>query len=100
MSARMKGKVPEAAIAGAKEWVKQNGGYWKTHPISDEAKAKMKAAKQASGTDCVATFPDGHEETFPTMLDAAKATGLNAGSVKYSIDHNSTTYNGYKFRKL
>lgn len=100
-SARMKGKVPEAATAGAKKWVKQNGGgFWKTHPISDETKAKMKAAKQASGTDCVATFPDGHEKTFPTMLDAANATGLNAGSVKYSIDHNSTTYNGYKFRKL
>lgn len=100
-SARMKGKVPEAATAGAKKWVKQNGGgFWKTHPISDETKAKMKAAKQASGTDCVATFPDGHEETFPTMLDAANATGLNAGSVKYSIEHNNITKNGFKFRKL
>ena len=87
-------------VCFAAEWVKQNGGYWKTHPISDETKAKMKAAKQASGTDCVATFPDGHEETFPTMLDAANATGLNAGSVKYSIEHNNITKNGYKFRKL
>jgi hypothetical protein len=100
-SERQKGVIPVAATAAAKEWVKQNGGsYWKNHPIPDEARANMKKAQQERGTDCIATFPDGHEETFPTMLDAAKATGLNAGSVKYSIEHNSTTYNGYKFRKL
>jgi len=98
-SARQKGKVPVAATAAAKEWVKQNGSYWKNHPIPDEAKANMKKAQQLRGTDCIATFPDGHEEAFPTMLDAANATGLNVGSVKYSIDHNSTTRNGIKFRK-
>lgn len=98
-SARQKGKVPVAATAAAKEWVKQNGSYWKNHPIPDEAKANMKKAQQLRGTDCIATFPDGHEEAFPTMLDAANATGLNVGSVKYSIDHNSTTRNGFKFRK-
>ena len=88
-----------AATEAAKEWVKQNGSYWKNHPIPDEAKANMKKAQQLRGTDCIATFPDGHEEAFPTMLDAANATGLNVGSVKYSIDHNSTTRNGIKFRK-
>ena len=98
-SARQKGKVPVAATEAAKEWVKQNGSYWKSHPIPDEAKANMKKAQQLRGTDCIATFPDGHEEAFPTMLDAANATGLNVGSVKYSIDHNSTTRNGIKFRK-
>ena len=98
-SARQKGKVPVAATAAAKEWMKQNGSYWKNHPIPDEAKANMKKAQQVRGTDCIATFPDGHEEAFPTMLDAANATGLNVGSVKYSIDHNSTTRNGIKFRK-
>ena len=98
-SARQKGKVPVAATAAAKEWVKQNGSYWKNHPIPDEAKANMKKAQQERGTDCVATFSDGSEKTFPTMLDAANATGLNVGSVKYSIDHNSTTRNGFKFRK-
>ena len=98
-SARQKGKVPVAATAAAKEWVKQNGSYWKNHPIPDEAKANMKKAQQLRGTDCIATFPDGHEEAFPTMLDAANATDLNVGSVKYSIDHNSTTRNGIKFRK-
>jgi hypothetical protein len=91
--------VPVAATEAAKEWVKQNGSYWKNHPIPDEAKANMKKAQQLRGTDCIATFPDGHEEAFPTMLDAANATGLNVGSVKYSIDHNSTTRNGIKFRK-
>lgn len=89
-----------AATAAAKEWVKQNGGgYWKNRTLPDEAKANMKKAQQERGTDCVATFPDGSEKTFPTMLDAANATGLNVGSVKYSIDHNSTTRNGFKFRK-
>lgn len=99
-SARMKGKVPEAATAGAKKWVKQNGGgFWKTHQISDETKAKMKKAQQERGTDCIATFPDGHEKTFPTMLDAANATGVGVGSVHNCIKTNGTTRNGYKFRK-
>jgi hypothetical protein len=98
-SARQKGKVPVAATEAAKEWVKQNGSYWKNHPIPDEAKANMKKAQQLRGTDCIATFPDGHEEAFPTMLDAAKATGVGVGSVKYSIDHNSLIRNGIKFRK-
>lgn len=98
-SARQKGKVPVAATEAAKEWVKQNGSYWKSHPLPDSAKANMKKAQQERGTDCIATFHDGHEETFPTMLDAANATGLNVGSVKYSIEHNSITKNGFKFRK-
>lgn len=98
-SERQKGIVPVAATAAAKEWVKQNGSYWKNHPLPESAKANMKKAQQLRGTDCIGTFPDGHEETFPTMLDAANATGLNVGSVKYSIDHNSLTKNGYKFRK-
>lgn len=98
-SERQKGIVPVAATAAAKEWVKQNGSYWKSHPLPDSARANMKKAQQERGTDCVATFPDGHEEAFPTMLDAAKATGVGVGSVKYSIDHNSLTRNGIKFRK-
>ena len=99
-SERQKGIVPVAATAGAKEWVKRNGGgYWKNHPIPDAARANMKKTQQLRGTDCTATFPDGHTESFPTMLDAAKATGLNVGSVKYSIEHNSITRNGFKFRK-
>lgn len=99
-SLRQKGKVPVAATAAAKEWVKKNGGsYWKNHPIPDSARANMKAAQQKRGTDCIGTFPDGHEEKYNTMLDAANATGLNVGSVKYSIDHNSLTKNGFKFRK-
>ena len=99
-SARQKGVVPVAATAGAKQWVHRNGGgYWKNHPLPDSARANMKKAQQERGIDCTATFPDGHEEIFPTMLDAANATGLNVGSVKYSIDHKNFTRNGYKFRK-
>lgn len=99
-SARQKGKVPVAATAAAKQWVQQNGGgYWKNRTLPDSAKANMKKAQEERGIDCVATFPDGHEETFPTMLDAANATGVAVGSVKYSIDHLNTTRNGFKFRK-
>ena len=99
-SQRMKGKVPIAATIAAKEWVKKNGGgYWKNHTFSDVARANMKKAQQARGIDSIATYPDGHEELFPTMQDAAIATGQSFGSVKYSIDHNTRTRNGYKFRK-
>ena len=98
-SQRMKGKVPVAAVAAAKEWVKKNGGgYWKNHNFSDVARANMKKAQQARGTNCIVTYPDGHEEHFNTMLDAAKATGLSVGNVKYRIDHNIEK-DGYKYRK-
>ena len=99
-SARQKGKVPVAASKALKDYIAKNG-HGPTMGIkqTDEARANMKKAQQSRGRDCVATFPDGHTETFPTMLDAAKAANINAGSVKYSIEHNSKTKNGYKFRK-
>ena len=96
-----KGKVPQAATDGAKEWVKKNGGgYWKYHPLSDKAKSNMKAAQQKRGTKVQATYPDGHFEEFNTMLDAAKATGHLVGSVYYSVMHGSVTKNNYRFKKL
>lgn len=98
-SERMKGQVPVAATAAAKEWVKQNGAYWKTHPISDETKAKMKAVHQERGITVIATFPDGTEHEYPTMLDAAKATGHNIGSVDNCVKRGGTTKDNFKFRK-
>ncbi len=99
-SERMKGINPVAATAAAKAWVKKNGSYWKSHPVSEETKAKIKETQQERGIDTIATWPDGHEETFHTMLDAAKATGVGVGSVHYSITNNNTkTRNGYTFRK-
>ena len=96
-----KGKVPQAATDGAKEWLKKNGGgYWKYHPLSDKAKSNMKAAQQKRGTKVQATYPDGHFEDFNTMLDAAKATGHWVGSVYYSVMHGSVTKNNYRFKKL
>ena len=68
--------------------------------MSVEAKAKMKAAQQKQGTKCIATFPDGHEELFLTMNDAAKAIGINVGSVAYAIKTGGTTKNGFKFKKI
>lgn len=89
-SERLKGIEPKAATEGAKNWVKQNGGgYWKNHQISAQGKVNMKAAQQARGTKVKATFKDKTTKTFPTMLDASKECGCNAGSVKYSIEHNS-----------
>ena len=107
-SERMKGQVPVAATAAAKEWVKQNGAYWKTHPISDETKARMKAVQQERGTAVVATFPDGTEHDYTTMLDAAKAATahvahmghkVGVGSVSHCIKTGGKTKDNFKFRK-
>lgn len=101
ISKAKKGKVPIAAKNGADRWRKENGGgYWKGKTMSVEAKAKMKAVQQKKGTKCIATFPDGHEEFFPTMNDAAKATGINVGSVAYAIETGGTTKKGFKFKKI
>ena len=107
-SERMKGQVPVAATAAAKEWVKKNGAYWKTHPISDETKAKMKAVHQERGTAVIATFPDGTEHDYTTMLDAAKAATahvahmghkVGVGSVSHCIKTGGKTKDNFKFRK-
>lgn len=96
-----KGKVPQAATNGAKEWVKQNGGgYWKNHQLSDEAKANMKAAQQQRGRKTRVTYPDGHTVDFNTMLDAANATGDMVGSVYYSAMKGSVTRTNYKYTLL
>jgi len=101
-SDRMKGKVPTAATEAAKEWVKQNGGsYWKGKKMPEEARAKIKAVQQANGTAVRAIkVIDGSSEDFPTMLDASKKTGDGTGSVKYSIEHGSTTKRGYKYEQI
>ena len=101
-SDRMKGKVPTAATEAAKEWVKQNGGsYWKGKKMPEEARAKIKAVQQANGTAVRAIkIIDGSSEEFPTMLDASKKTGDGTGSVKYSIEHGSTTKRGYKYEQI
>lgn len=99
-SERMKGQVPVAATEAAKEWVKQNGGgYWSNHPISDETKAKMKAVQQERGTAVIATFLDGTEHDYPTMLDAAKDTNHNVGSIDNCVKRGGTTKDNFKFRK-
>lgn len=87
-SKRMKGKTPVAATAGAKAWVANNGGgYWKNHKISDAIKANMRAAQHKRARKIKAIYPDGSEKVYDTMLDAAKACGLNVGSVSYLTKH-------------
>lgn len=98
-SERMKGHVPKEATAAAKESVKKNGGYWKNHPIPPEARANMKIAQQKRGITTTVTFPDGHEETFQTMLDASKTTGVGVGSIHRFMKTSGTTRKGFKFRK-
>ena len=98
-SQRMKGINPIKASEAAAKWREEHGSYWKGKTMSEEAKANMKRAQQEKGTSCVATFPDGHEEEFPTMLDAAKATGVNVGSVASAIKTGGKTNNNCKYRR-
>ena len=87
-SKRMKGQTPVAATAGAKAWVANNGGgYWKNHAITDAIKANMRAAQHKRAKKIKAIYPDGTEKIYDTMLDAAKACGLNVGSVSYLAKH-------------
>ena len=100
-SDRMKGINPTAATEAAKKWREENGGsYWKGKKIPPEGRANMKAAQQERGTSVRVLFPNGHTEDFTTMLDASKKTGDGTGSVKYSIEHGTTTKRGYKYMKL
>lgn len=100
-SERLKGKVPQAATDGAKRWVKKNGGgYWKGKNIPAAARANMKAAQQKRGIKVVAIGPTGERQEYPTMLDAAKGTVHNVGSVANAVKSGGTTMKGYKFERL
>ncbi len=100
-STRMKGKEPVAASEGLRKYIEEHGhGPTKGVKQSPEARANMKAAQQTRGKDTIATFPDGHEKRFSTMLDAAKATGHNIGSVGNCVKSGGTTKKGYKFRAI
>lgn len=102
-SERMKGTNPTAATEGAKKWREENGGgYWKGKTMSEEAKAKMKAAQQERGTTVIAHFPDGSSQEFATMLDAEKATGVKVGSIHNNLKHSSESFKtkgGFWFEK-
>ena len=92
-SDRLKGVVPVEATEAAKAYVQNNGGgYWSNHKLSDQAKANMKAAQQKRGINVVAHFPDGRTETYPTLLDAEKATGVKVGSIHNNLRHSSENF--------
>lgn len=102
-SKRLKGVVPEAAVAGAKQWVKANGGgYWKNHELPEEAKQHMKEAQQQRGTKVRAIYKDGTTKDFTTMLDCANELGIGVGSVHYYLNAGSGHYhkNGFKLERL
>lgn len=102
-SERQKGIEPVAATEGAKAWVKNNGGgFWKDKTMSETARENMKKAQQKRGTKVIAHFPDGSIQTFPTLLDAEKATGVKVGSIANNLRHSSEKYKtttGYWFEK-
>ena len=97
-SKRLKGIEPKAASAGLQAYIQKNG-HGPTLGIkqSVQARANMKKAQQSRGTITYAIFPDAHEEQFPTMLDAAKATGHMVGSVANAIKSGGKTKKGFKF---
>lgn len=102
-SKRMKGKIPEPATKGAKEWVTKNGGgYWKNHKLSEEAKQHMKEAQQKRGIKVRVIYNDGHKEDYTTMADCAKALRIGVGSVSHYINAGLGHYhkNGFKIEKI
>ena len=100
-SAKMKGKEPKAASKALKDYVAKNG-HGPTFGIkqSEEAKVNMKSAQQKRGIKVLATYPDGSQMEFSTMLDAAKACNMNVGSVASVIKTGGTCRNGMKFQKI
>lgn len=99
-SARMKGKEPVQASIAAREYRMTHKPYWQEHPITDEMRANMKAAQQLRGISVRALYPDGNVREFNTMLDAAKACGINVGSVASVIKTNGTCRNGMRFERI
>lgn len=97
-----KGQIPEKACEASKEWHKNNpGGWWGNHPVPDEVKAKQKAIQQARGTKVKAISKEGDVKVFPTMLDAAKAFGINVGSVANGVKSGNVLNSiGYRFEKI
>lgn len=101
-SQRMKGRDTTKLQEGHKEWIAANGGHPMKgkHITNPTALANMKAAQRAKGTKVIAIAPDGTEKKYQTMLEAAKATNLNVGSVDYAVKHNThAKKNGYRFRR-
>jgi group I intron endonuclease len=85
-AARMKGTVPTAACAAAKEWHEQHpGGYWKNHLMTNAARANMSAAQLLRARCVKATFDDGSIICFPSLLHAAKHFDMGAGSITHFI---------------
>ena len=98
-SDRMKGIEPKAASEGAKKWRETHGGgYWGNHKIPDAARANMKLAQQKRGKAVRAFAPDGTWQDFNTMNDAAKALGMNPGSIANNLKSNGVCNNGYRFK--
>ena len=95
----MEGIEPKAASEGAKKWRETHGGgYWGSHKIPDAAKANMKLAQQKRGKAVRAFAPDGTWQDFNTMNDAAKALGMNPGSIANNLKSNGVCNNGYRFK--
>ena len=60
----------------------------------------MKLAQQKRGTAVRAFAPDGTWQDFNTMNDAAKALGMNPGSIANNLKSKGVCNNGYTFREI
>lgn len=101
-SQRMKGKEPKAATAGAKLWREQNGGgSWLGKNIPPEAIEKKKETVRKSSQRIKVISPDGTVNCYLCQTDAAKATGVKDGSIKYALDNNGFhRASGYTFERI
>ena len=102
-SARMKGKNPVAATEAAKKWHKDNpGGWWGNHTFPPESVEKRKAVVREKAQRIKVTNSKNETTCYLCQTDAAKATGVADGSIKYAIDHTNGIHakSGYQFERI
>lgn len=102
-SARMKGKNPVAATEAAKKWQAENpGGWWSKHPILPESIEKRKITVREKAQRIKVTDSNNVETCYSCQTDAAKATGVADGSIKYALDNTKGLHakSGYRFERI
>lgn len=102
-SRRMRGSEPKAATAGAKAWREKNGGgFWRGKILSSETIAKRNVTRRKTSQRIKVTASDGSVTYHQCQRDAAKATNLKDGSLKYALDHNNGLHakSGFRFEKI
>lgn len=101
-SARMKGKTPIAACKGAEKWREENVPWWKTHPILTESIEKRKNTVREKAQRIKVTNSNNEITCYLCQTDAAQATGVADGSIKYAMDNTNGLHakSGYRFERI